>query len=398
MEFYRNLFGFATTGKQVTFFVIYLASVIFTFQSLLTAYNSSTYLESFTAPHFVGLIFSAAAFLSIIAYINLPKLLNRIGNTKATIAAMVTVCLCLTIVGLAPNPTLTIVAFVIFNAISPLIYFNIDIYLETLIGDDEGSTGTKRGLILTLMSAAALMSPLAMGYIIGESDDLSRVYFVAAAVCLILVALLIARFRSFYDPIYKELKLTQLISTWRADQNIKLVVAAQFLLQFFYAWAIIYIPLYLATAMDFSWDTIGLVIAAGLLAFVIFEYPIGILADKFWGEKEMMAIGFVLMSLSAAQIFYLDNTIWVWMIVMFVSRTGASLVEVTTESYFFKMVKGHDSELISIFRLTRPLSILIGAMVGSLTLLWLPFTAMFLVLALIMASGAFLASRLVDTR
>jgi len=173
----------------------------------------------------------------------------------------------------------------------------------------------------------------------------------------------------------------------------------QFLLQIFYTWAIIYIPLFLATVVGFDWETISKIIAVGLLAFVIFEYPTGVLADKLIGEKEMMALGFVVLAIASASIYAMSSSsIATWMSVMFFSRFGASLVEVTTESYFFKQVKGRDSNLISLFRLTRPLGILVGTLVASISLFFVPFNLAFIVLALLMVLGAFSTLRLTDSR
>ena len=87
-----------------------------------------------------------------------------------------------------------------------------------------------------------------------------------------------------------------------------------------------------------------------------------------------------------------------WMILMFMSRIGASLVEATTESYFFKHTKGTDANIMSFFRLTRPLAMVIGSLLGSATLLYLPFELMFVVLGLMMIPGIFYTLSLKDTR
>jgi MFS family permease len=123
------------------------------------------------------------------------------------------------------------------------------------------------------------------------------------------------------------------------------------------------------------------------------------LADRWWGEKEMMAAGFAILALSSASIGFLAAVGTVgWMLVMFVSRIGASLVEVTTESYFFKQVKSGDAPLISLFRLTRPAANLAGALAGSLVLLVVPFPLLFILLGIIMVPGIMLAAYLVDTK
>jgi len=399
MDFYRHWFTNSSANKPITYILVYLISIIFTFQSLLTAYSSSTYLEIFTLPQYVGLIYALAAFFAIIITLILPLILQKVGNVITTIGLMLTMSFALIIVGLAPTPNITIIAFIIFMAISPQIYFNIDIFLETLIGNAEESTGSKRGLILTLMSAAAFFSPLAMGQIIGNNSNLAGVYYVAALIGLIFIAIILSNFRQFYDPDYQVIKFKGLVSKALENRNISTVLVTQFLLQFFYTWAIIYFPLYLANSVGFSWETISHIIAVGLFAFVVFEYPIGVIADKHIGEKEMMAFGFSVLALcSASMTFFAGATIFWWMVLMFTSRFGASLVEVTTESYFFKQVKSHDANLISLFRMMRPLANLLGALVGSASLLFLPMNYIFIILALIMASGAFITQRLTDTK
>ncbi len=399
MDFYRHLVSQTFTGKNISFALVYLISIIFTFQTLVTAYSSSTYLEQFILPQFVGLVFAAAAFFALVITLFLPRVLNIIGNVNTTLFLMCIMIASLVMTGMAITPWITIASFVTFMAVSPQIYFNIDIFLEALIGNSEGTTGSRRGLILTLMSLAAFFSPLAMGYVIGDDNNLGGVYYIAAGVGLLYIAVIISKFRLFVDPIYSRISFSDLFFTTLRNKNISSVLIAQFLLQFFFTWAIIYFPLYMATVVGFDWETIGIIIAAGLIAYVIFEYPIGIIADKKLGEKEMMALGFVILALTSASLSFMQAVaVNGWVMVMFISRFGAGLVEVTTESYFFKQVKGQDSNLISLFRLMRPLANLFGALAGSVSLFFLPINLMFIVLAFIMIIGAFITQRLVDTR
>lgn len=399
MDFYRHLFTRSAVASPITFTLVYFISILFTFQMLVTAYSSSTYMERFVTSEMVGLLYSVGAFIAIILSLILPRILRRIGNVKTTLSLSLLISLSLIFLGLASYPAMAVVAFVIYLATVPQVYLNIDIFLETLIGVDEGSTGSKRGLILTLMSIAAFFSPLAMGQIIGADNQLSNVYFVGAGVGLLFIVVVIARFRHFYDPPYKTIRVRDMLRDALRNVNVRTVMVTQFLLQFFYAWAIIYIPLYLATEVGLDWLVLSKVLAAGLFAFIIFEWPIGILADKHYGEKEMMALGFVILAIASASMsFMISIGVLGWMILMFVSRIGASLVEVTTESYFFKQVDGDEPNLIGLFRLMRPLANLIGALVGSVALFFLPFNLIFLVLAMIMASGVFITTILTDTR
>lgn len=398
MDFYRHLFV-RDKDKPITFFFVYLISVVFTFQSLVTSYSSSAYLENFIEVKYIGLLYSIGAVISIILSLTLPYFLRRFGNVLTVLILAFIISLSLIFIGLALSVWLVIFSFIVYYALSPTVYLNIDIFLETLIGTEENATGSKRGLVLALMSLAGFLSPLAMGYIIGPENNLASVYFFGAFIGLIFITIVIARFRRFADPLYTTVKISSMLHDAARNIDVRTVMFAQFLLQLFYTWAVIYIPLYLASELKFDWPTISLIIAAGLFAFVIFEYPIGIIADRHIGEKEMMALGFMILTLSSAALsFFAAFGAISWMFLMFFSRMGASLVEVTTESYFFKKISGHEANLISLFRLMRPLASLVGALIASVSLAYLPFNFTFLILALIMVTGVFGTTFLTDTK
>lgn len=249
------------------------------------------------------------------------------------------------------------------------------------------------------MSCAALAAPLLIGTIVGEADHLERLFFVSAGVGILFIFVVVGIFRQFYDPVYHPLPLRSLFNLMHSNTSISVVIYNHFLMQLFFSWAVIYIPLYLATEIGLPWDVIGQIIALGLLAYVLFEYPAGYIADRFIGEKEMMAVGFVILALTVAGVAIVAPLgVAGWMMLMFLNRTGASLVEATTESYFFKSVKGEDAGLMSIFRLLRPLAVLCGSLIGTACLVFLPFQYIFFVLALVLTSGIFVTQWLVDTK
>ncbi|MBY0310332.1 MFS transporter [Patescibacteria group bacterium] len=381
----------------ISFSIIYLLSVVFTFHTLVTAYSSSTYLEQFVGKSGVGLLYAIASGLSVLLFLYLSPLLRRLGNTALSLMFMSTAVVSLVLLGLGIYPA---IAFIVFITLNPLLYLSLDIYSENTIGEDEGQTGSKRGLTLSLMAIASVFAPLAAGAITTQfGNNLALPYFLAAFIGGFFMVIILLAFRGFKDPEYPVLSPLSVIRSFRTYRNIRGVISAHFLLQFFFSWIVIYFPLYLATELNVSWSTLGIIIAAGLMAYVLCEYPIGILADRYWGEKEMMAAGFLILALSSASIGFMAavGTIG-WMVVMFVSRVGASLVEVTTESYFFKQVKSGDASLISLFRITRPLANLAGAVAGSVTLLFFPYPLMFILLGVLMIPGIILAAYIVDTK
>lgn len=388
-------------SDHISFWYVYLIGVIFYFHTSLVSYTSPTYIEKFIDKAHIGLLYSIGSIGSLLLFIYLPTILKAFGNVLVVVLLMLLSIVTLVLIGGAFNIPLLVIGFVLFQMINPLIYFNIDIFSETLIGKNEDGTGTIRGLALSLTALAALLAPLSISYVVGDNPaNLDKLYFIAIAVGAVFTFIVIGAFRRFFDPIYQRTDIVSLVKQCLKNQPIRVVLVAHFILQTFFTWTVIYIPLYLATVVQLLWSQIGSIIAAGLLAYVLCEYPIGIIADRYIGEKEMMALGFFILALAVATLAFMPLTAAVtsWMALMFFSRTGASLVEVTTESYFFKNVSGADANLIAVFRLTRPLSVLFGSLLGSICLLYLPFNLAFLVLSFVMVIGIFVTLAIHDTK
>lgn len=399
MDFYRYASLDTVERHNPSMFFVYTISALFIFQLLLVSYVNSTYFEQFMSAEKVSLLYSLGAGLSLIFFIASPFLLRRIGNVFLTLILMGLLIASLLTIGLTSSVAWSSLAFIVFLTVSPLIYFNIDIFTETIIGDNEHKTGTTRGVLLTIMSIAALLAPLTMGLIVGTDNNLKPLYIIGASVGLVFITLVVFAFRHFYDPEYDSPSFIKIVKSLKKNHNLRTVSLAHFLLQLFFTWAILYVPLFLTKEVGFDWDQIGVILAIGLLAFAMFELPIGYLADKYFGEKEMMAIGFLILALSLGLFsYFITAGFLAWMALMFFSRIGASLVEATTESYFFKLAKGTDGNQISFFRMLRPIANLTGALIGSFCLLFLPLSYTFFVFGLIMASGIFIIKDLKDTK
>ena len=111
-----------------------------------------------------------------------------------------------------------------------------------------------------------------------------------------------------------------------------------------------------------------------------------------------MSIGFLITALSLVVMPFLGKVFMAWLVILFISRVGASLIEIMTESYFFKHVGPKDTGLISIFRLTRPVSTILGAGAGILALSVLSFEQVFFVLATVILFGLKISLSLKDTK
>ncbi len=372
-----------------------IAVLLLSFHYFLTVYINSSFLSTFLNQKEVGLMYTAASFATLVAFIIYPWITRRIGNFWCI--ALFSLLELAAVVGLAmaSTPRVLIALFIAHQTIPPLLSLALDVILEK-ISKQETLTGSIRGIFLTASNIALVLSPLLAGFLISRGN-FNEVYFLSS---LMILPFIFIMFVSFKD------NTTETSSTHPArvallfsDPDIRSVVIANFLLQFFYAWMVIYTPLYLNQYVGFSWESIGLIFTVMLLPFLLFELPLGRLADKKTGEKEFMLIGFALMAASTYLLTsHTSPSLFWWMAVLFLTRTGAAFVEVTTESYFFKQVDARASGLISVFRSTRPLAYLVGATAGAGILSLGSFNSLFFTLSLLMASGMLVSFMMNDTK
>jgi MFS family permease len=174
------------------------------------------------------------------------------------------------------------------------------------------------------------------------------------------------------------------------------IYSISFVLEFFYALMIVYTPLYLLN-FGLSWDQIGIIFTIMLIPFVVLEYPLGFIADKKFGEKEMIIAGLLVMGFSAGSIFFISSkAVWIWALVLLMTRIGAATIEILRDSYFYKKIDGRDIDLISFFRTARSTAYVFATAVSAISLVFFPLKSTFLLTAAVVLLGLYPAFKLVD--
>lgn len=380
---------------------VYGAMLLLSLHWAVVLYVHSTYLGTLMSVKTVAALFILGSVLSTIALFYTAQALSRFGNYLVTIGLALIETLALLAIGFTHHPIPVAIFFVVHQAVVPLLLFNLDIFVESKIGKDEQETGRTRGILLVLMNLAAALAPLAAGFMIGGSDAprFSLVYIAGAAIMVPFLLLIHRYFSNFKDPHYADMHLKFILRTAWRNTDLRYVLIAHLLLQLFFSWMVIYVPLYLATVVGFSWDTLGVILSMGIFAYVLFEYPVGRIADLYTGEKEMMAFGFLILGMTTVWLSFITSPIVLpWVVAMFMTRIGAAMVEATTEAYFFKHATGENAGVIGLFRITRPASMVLGTLLGYLVLLIVPFQYIFVPLGLLMLLGISASFFLHDTK
>ena len=228
--------------------LVYAAGFLISFHLALPAYVSSSFLAAVTSSlnhsRLVGGIFflAAAAALGGIATIDRP--IKRFGLRATTVSLSAAVALLGLALWLSTNPWLSVILFIAFYASGLVIKFLLDIYLEDL--STNGATGRIRGLFLTLTNLAWLASPIIASRLINEIY-FERVYLLAAAILLPFIYLIALPLKHIPEPQYAHHSFfTSLkLLSGRGELAIKQSIWLSLILDLFYAFMVIYLPLYL---------------------------------------------------------------------------------------------------------------------------------------------------------
>lgn len=382
--------------KKSTLFVLYVLGFIFAFTSSIPAYINSSFLKSLTNERAVGILYIVGSILTLTTLIYIPIILKRYGNYKVTL--FLTVLYFLNFLGLAffQNICFVLFCFLLSGSIAAAIYFNLDVFIEH--DSLNSKTGSIRSIFLTCVNLAWLFSPWIAGILVEESSY-RRIYIAVALVMIPVIIIVLFKLKSFKDPEYNTFNILETIKRIYINKDIKYILISSFLLQLFYSWMIVYTPIYLNQYMGFSWGEIGIMFSTMLLPFIFIQIPLGYLADKKYGEKEILTIGFIIMAISTAIIpLVRDNNLITWSIILFITRVGAAMVEIMNDTYFFKKVSEKDLNLIKFYRSTTPFSYVISLILATALLYYVPMENLFYILGFIMIFGLRYSLAIKDTK
>jgi len=162
---------------------------------------------------------------------------------------------------------------------------------------------------------------------------------------------------------------------------------------------IIYTPLYLHNEIGFSLADTSLIIGIALIPFILLEAPLGKIADKYLGEKEILTAGFIITAGATMIIPFIEAPIfWLWAAILFTTRIGASMIEVMTETYIFKKINASSIDVVSFFRMVRPTAYIASPIIASVLLIHIDFKYIFLILGAVVLYGIRFSLVIKDTK
>jgi len=382
---------------------VYGVFFLYSVHSAFGIYINSTFLSEGCGcgipENMVGLLFTAGSIVGVVLTLLIRRFVAAIGSAKRLhIATLVGTIAALLGFVFSSSAVVVGLLFVFYWGLSYIFNFMSDILVESY--SDDSTTGDTRGVFLTIAGLGSMMAP----YLAGRLNELygfSAVYLSASGLVVLALILMLSMGKQIKEPRFEKVNIFKGMRAFFKKKNYSGIFATNFLLQFFFSWMVIYTPIYLIEHIGLSWTQLGIIFTVMLTPYVLIEIPLGKLADRLLGEKEILHTGILVMILSTAGLaFVYSQSIWLWMILLLLTRIGASAVQVASESYFFKQVDETQVNAISVFRLTAPTSYMIGPLLGTL-FLSLPnfqFRWLFLVLAGILLIAFPFIYRIQDTK
>lgn len=375
--------------------LISFVSFVLGFLDAFLIYILSSYFSELTGNDNVGIFYLIAYSGVLFSLLYLQPLIRIIGKARTLY-----LCLGVAILASALLTQMSITWFsvgivLIFMVATNVMWVVLDILLEGFSKDQF--SGRIRGLHLTVMNGGLLAAPF-LSTVALERFHFEGVFFILIIGYIAVFLIALIGFRNDNVVSQERMHFLQTFRKVLRESNISRIYFISFAMEFFYAMMIVYMPLYLLS-LGFSWNAIGIIFTIMLIPFVLLQYPLGILADKRFGEKELLVGSLFIVFVATSIIGFLDlRSLWVWGAILFLSRVGVAGVEVLRDSYFYKQIDGDRMDLIAFFRTTRPVANILAAILAALMFVIFPLKSVFFVVAFILFISIFVAFTLKDTK
>jgi len=373
--------------------LISLITLVLGFAQALLVYILSSYFMLTTGVENVSFFYLVAFSVTLIVLLNVHKIVRTLGKSNVflmTILLKIGVLACL----LSYPPTwLALSLLMLFIVLGNLEWASLDIILESYSSDKR--SGRIRGKHLAIMNLGILIGPFVSTRILGQFN-FEGIFLMLMFLNMIIFILALIGLRNVSERFPYELSVQQLISKVTKRKNVMRIYAVSFSMEFFYALMVIYTPLYLLEK-GMGWNEIGLIFTVMLLPFVILQYPMGVLADKKFGEKEFIIASLAFTAVFTAVLFFIEtNYFWTWAIFLFLTRIGIALIEVLRDSYFYKRIDGRDVDIISFYKSANAVAYIAAMSISAIFLIFFPVKGIFLIVSVVLIAAIVPSLRLED--
>jgi MFS family permease len=370
-------------------------SLMFGFSQALLIYVISSYFKKFFSTESIGFFYFFAYLVFLLALLNFHKIIRKIGEANTFFISFFILTSSLLVLKFAANQIIGIVFIIIYMIFSNLSIVGLDIILESCSIDKM--SGRVRGAYLSLSNAGFIFGPLISTNLL-DKYGFNSIFLAAFLINAFVFLFALIKFRGLNYKFAGRTGIAEIIGKIWQRKNIMRVYYINFILEVFFAVMVIYSPIYLKD-LGFSWPQIGFIFTIMLVPFVILPYPLGWLADTKLGEKELLFFAIIILSSSTLSIYFINTTsIFIWALVMLLTRIGSASIQILRDSYFYKRIDRADIDLIDFFRTAVPAGYIATMVFSLIFLAFFPLKYIFIFLSLLIISGLYPLVKMVDSR
>jgi MFS family permease len=372
---------------------LYIASIFFALHYALVLYLSSSYLSQYFDLSFVGIVYIVAAQCSLFVTFSISRIYRVLSNYKVLLCSTIALFFVLLLLGGYVTPSKVFILFII------IIFTSLNISLAEITKRKD--SGSVHGVYFTVLNTGVLVAAYLSGVIFNIASY-SGIYLFSALLLIPVMYLTYRYFHSIEEPEYPKVSLrSSAMSIWKR-RDLRSIVYIQFVLESLFAVMVVYMTPYLANTQGIDpSNVLRYIMPIALLPFVIFPYELGILADKKYGEKEILLTGLTFATIFTILIpFVSSSSLVIWAIILFATRVGASFIEEMASTYFYKKVKPSEVGIIAFFTVgARAIALTVVPAIAFVmfSVLNLSSGYIFIAAGMILFSGIVVASRIHDT-
>jgi len=369
---------------------------LFGLSTALISYLGSSYFRYATGVENVAVFYVVMFSFVLIGLLNLHKIFLTYGRSRTLLFLLGMQIIVLTALSLLPIGWAGALMLMLYYVVYGIIWVVWDAVLEAYSSNEE--TGRIRGMFLSVWGIGAIIGPM-LSLSLLERYGYGLIFtLVLALYAFMFIIALVTLYEISGKIDQRTHSLREMIARIRKTPALWQVYWVAISLGFAASTLVVFIPLKLR-ALGFEWSEMGLMFTIMLLPFVLLEYPAGILADKKYGEKEIMVTGFVVLITAMILITVSESTSFiVWTAILTLSRVGYALIEAMRDTYFYKQIDSEEVGLINAFRTARPVAYILAMSSATGVGLFFGEGGIFMMLIIILVIGLYPVIRLVDTK
>ena len=342
--------------------VTYMLTFLFALHYAIPVYATSSYLHTFFNSSIVSAVYMIGSIVALIASIQVARYIKKIHTYQFTFGVALAEIVVLILFGHTKNIYILPIFFIIHFVLQVLLNICLNVFIQNFTL--HAKVGSVRGLFLAVFNIGILISPFIGGMIL-KFSSFTTLYTVSACMLIPYLFFLHKYLNHMKEPAYHQIDLFAATKKVFNNKNLRAAFIGELVVQSFYAVMIIYSPIYL-TAIGIPLTTyLTIILPLALIPLVLLPYELGHLADTKLGEKELLIIGLLILTVTTFLFVIITSVdVRIWVLVLLASRIGASFVETMSFSYYFKKVEVEDPSLTALFINTQGIATLLVGTTG----------------------------------